>query len=244
MRAEVNCDMGEGFGIYRLGDDESLMPVIDVANVACGYHASDPLIMHKTVLLAKKCGVRVGAHPSLPDLAGFGRREMKVTREELRDIFLYQVGALSAFLKAEGVELSHIKPHGSINGMSGRDEQLAHGICDVAEIYKVPVYGLPNTLHDVVYAQRQVPWVPEFYADLEYNDEGGLIITREHAAVDPGVAAARCIRALRERKVRTIGGNDIKIEVKSICVHSDTPGAVDIAKAVKEAIRALEKNSG
>src|SRR6266478_4958634 len=137
MSVEINCDMGESYGLYRMGDDEGMMPHITIANVACGFHGSDPSVMQKTVRLAKKFGVKVGAHPSLPDLQGFGRREMKMEPKELTDCLLYQVGALKAFLDAEGMPLNHIKPHGALYGMAARDEQVAHAICDAAETYGV-----------------------------------------------------------------------------------------------------------
>ena len=130
--ATINCDMGEAFGLYRMGDDEVLMPLISVANVACGFHASDFNHMRRTVRLAKEQGVKVGAHPSLPDLQGFGRREMKMPREELANCIIYQVGALKGFLEAEGMTLNHIKPHGSLYGMAAREEAVAHAICDAA----------------------------------------------------------------------------------------------------------------
>src|SRR6187431_2203495 len=120
MRLTINCDMGEGFGLYRIGDDAAMMPHIDLANVACGFHASEPTTMRATVRLAKRHGVKVGAHPSLPDLQGFGRREMKIGREELANCLIYQVGALKGFLDAEGMPLNHIKPHGSLYGMAAR----------------------------------------------------------------------------------------------------------------------------
>src|SRR5258708_29291430 len=123
MGMAINCDMGEAFGLYHMGDDEGMMPLITVANVACGFHASDPVVMHKTVRLAQRFGVKGGAHPSLPDLQGFGRREMKIGREELRDILLYQIGALTGFLKAEGMTLNHVKPHGSLYGMAAKQER-------------------------------------------------------------------------------------------------------------------------
>src|SRR5215470_9134887 len=143
----INCDMGEAYGLYKMGDDEGLMPLIDVANVACGFHASDFNHMRKTVKLAKQHGVKVGAHPSLPDLQGFGRREMKLGREELRDILLYQIGALTAFLKAEGMALEHVKPHGALYGMAARNEEIAHAVCDAASVYGVPLYGMGGTVH-------------------------------------------------------------------------------------------------
>lgn len=234
----INCDMGEGFGLYRIGDDEGLMPLIDVANVACGFHASDFNHMRRTVQLAKRCGVKVGAHPSLPDLQGFGRREMKIGREELVNCMIYQIGALKGFLQAEGVELNHIKPHGSLYGMAARMQDVAHAVADVADIFRVPLYGMAGTLHETVYTARGHAFVSEFYADLDYNDQGGLIITREHAATDPAAAAAACLRAMREGVVRSVGGVDVAVRADAICVHSDTPNAVQVAQAVRSAVKA------
>jgi UPF0271 protein len=236
MAVAINCDMGESFGLYRMGDDQGLMPHITVANVACGFHASDPVVMHKTVRLAKQHGVAVGAHPSLPDLQGFGRREMKIPREELADLLLYQIGALKAFLDAEGLALHHIKPHGSLYGMAARQEEVAHAVCDAAEPFKVALYGMAGTLHEKVYRARGFAFVSEFYADLDYDEKGGLIITREHHAVDPEQAAARSVRAVKESKVRSVAGNDVPVRADTVCVHSDTPNAVAIAQAVRAAL--------
>jgi UPF0271 protein len=236
--AIINCDMGEGFGLYRIGDDEGLMPLIDVANVACGFHASDFNHMRRTVQLAKRHGVNVGAHPSLPDLQGFGRREMKIGREELVNCMIYQVGALKGFLQAEGMELNHIKPHGSLYGMAARMEEVAEAVADVADIFRVPLFGMAGTLHEKVYTARGHAFVSEFYADLDYNDQGGLIITREHAATDPAAAAAACTRAMREGLVKSVGGVDVPVRADAICVHSDTPNAVAVAEAVRAAVRA------
>ena len=199
----INCDMGEAFGLYKMGDDAGLMPQIDVANVACGFHGSDFNHMRETVRLAKRHGVKVGAHPSLPDLQGFGRREMKIGREELTNCLLYQIGALKAFLDAEGVALNHIKPHGALYGMAARMEDIAEAVADAADVYKVPLFGMKGTLHEKVYQRRGHTFVAEYYADLDYNAEGGLIITREHEAKDPTDAAARCLRAITEGKTRT-----------------------------------------
>lgn len=241
MGITLNCDMGESFGLYKLGDDAALMPFIHLANVACGFHASDFNHMAKTVRLAKEHGVRVGAHPSLPDLQGFGRREMKISREELRNCIIYQAGALKGFLEAEGMSLSHLKPHGSLYGMSARSEDMAHAVADAAEIFKVPILGMSGTWHEKVYSARGHDhpgsgFISEFFADLDYNDDGGLIITREHDAKDPAAAAANCVRAIRDGKVRSTGGKDITVKAETICVHSDTPNAVDIARAVRAAI--------
>jgi UPF0271 protein len=237
MALAINCDMGEGFGLYRCGDDAGIMPFITLANVACGFHASDPTVMHRTVRLAKQHGVKVGAHPSLPDLQGFGRREMRMDPKELTDCLIYQVGALKAFLDAEGMALNHIKPHGALYGMAARSEEIAGAICDAADVFKVPLLGMARTKHEEVYTKRGFKFIPEFYVDLDYDKDGELIITREHVAWDPEVAAKRTVRAITEKKVKTIDGNDIPMTADCICVHSDTPGAVAVAKAVKEAIR-------
>lgn len=233
----MNCDMGEAFGIWRLGDDAGLMPLIDEANVACGFHASDFNHMRATVRLAKAHGVKVGAHPSLPDLQGFGRREMKIGREEMASCLIYQIGALVGFLQAEGMVLNHIKPHGSLYGMASRIDEIAHAVCDAADVFKVPLYGMINTLPETIYPARGHVFVSEFYADLDYADEGGLIITREHGARDPDAAAAKCLRAVREGKVTSVNGCDVPVRADSICVHSDTPNAVAIATAVRAAVK-------
>lgn len=234
--ATINCDMGESFGLYKLGDDSALMPLIDIANVACGFHASDFNHMRATVRLAKRHGVKVGAHPSLPDLQGFGRREMKIGREELTNCLIYQIGALKGFLEAEGMTLNHIKPHGSLYGMAARDEAMANAICDAADVFKTPLLGMLGTLHESVYPARGHAFLAEFYADLDYDDEGRLIITREHDAKDPEAAAAKCRRAIAEGKVASVGGRDIRVGADTICVHSDTPNAVAIATAVRAAV--------
>ena len=237
MAVAMNCDMGESFGLYKMGDDEGMMPLISVANVACGFHGSDPNHMRATVRRAKAHDVKVGAHPSLPDLQGFGRREMKIGREELANIIIYQVGALTGFLEAEGLPLNHIKPHGSLYGMAARMEEIAEAVCDAADVFKVPLYGMKNTLHETVYTRRGHGFVAEFYADLGYDDDGGLIITREHEAVDPVEAAKRCLRAIEEGKTASVNGVDVEVGADCICVHSDTPNAIEVAKAVRAAVK-------
>ncbi|WP_375259012.1 5-oxoprolinase subunit PxpA [Citreimonas sp.] len=239
MRADINCDMGESFGLYRVGNDEGIMPYITQANVACGFHASDPNHMRSTVALANRHGVKVGAHVSLPDLPGFGRREMKIDREEMANIVLYQIGALDAFLKMEGMELSHIKPHGALYGMAARQRPIAEAVADAAAVYGVPVTGIAGTLHEEVYTERGVGFLPEFFADLDYSDEGGLIITREHEAVEPELAARRAVEAVRDGKMTTVGGKTLPAKAETVCIHSDTPNSVEIAKAVHTAVSKL-----
>src|SRR6202521_1006072 len=203
--------MGEAFGLYRMGDDEALMPLISVANVACGFHASDFNHMRRTVRLAKEQGVKVGAHPSRPGLKGLGRREMKMPREELANCIIYQVGALKGFLEAEGVALNHIKPHGSLYGMAARSEAMAEAICDAADVFKTPLMGMIGTQHEIVYQARGHAFIAEYYADLDYDDDGSLIITREHKAADPVDVASRCLRAIAEGYTRSIHGRDVRV---------------------------------
>ena len=234
----INCDMGESFGIWKLGDDERIMPSIHIANVACGFHASDYNHMRRTVRLAARHGVAVGAHPSLPDLQGFGRREMKIGREELANCLIYQIGALKGFLDAEGLALHHIKPHGSLYGMAARDPAVAEAVADAADVFKVPLIGMIGTEHERVYPARGHRFIAEFYADLDYADDGGLIITREHEAVDPAASAARSVRAIREGVVRSVGGRDIPVRAETICVHSDTPAAHEVARVLRDTLLA------
>lgn len=236
MAVDINCDMGESFGLYRMGDDEAMMPFITEANVACGFHGSDPNHMRKTVDLAKRHGVKVGAHFSLPDFAGFGRREMAIDREEMANIVTYQIGALNGFLDSAGVTLNHLKPHGALYGMAARQEHIAQAIADVGQHFRVPIFGLSGTLHEDIYTARGLDFRPEFFADLDYDDDGRLLITREHHAVDPGDAGRRSLRALTEGFVASVNGIEVAIRAETVCVHSDTPNSVSVAKAVREAL--------
>ncbi len=236
MAITINCDIGEAYGLYTFGNDQKIMPHIDIANVACGVHASDPTVMRKTVQLAKAHGVKVGAHPSLPDRQGFGRREMQMERAELRDLVVYQVGALSGFLHAEGMTLNHIKPHGALFGMTSKHEDYANAVADVAEIFGVPLIGQAGTMHEQVYAGRGLTFWPEFYADLEYDSNCGLIITREHEAYEPEPAVKRVLRAIEDGTVASVEGVDMPIKVETVCIHSDTPGIDAVAPALHEAL--------
>ena len=236
MGININCDMGESFSLYKMGDDEAIMPYITQANIACGFHGSDPNHMRKTVELAKCQGVQVGAHVSLPDLAGFGRREMKIDRDEMANIIVYQIGALKGFLDIAGVQLNHLKPHGALYGMAARQEHIAQAICDAAEPFEVPVFGLSGTLHEDVYTARGIGFVAEFFADLDYDDDGGLLITREHSERDPDAVAEQALRAVRDGVVRSSGGADVPVRAETICIHSDTPNVLAIGKAVRAAL--------
>ena len=234
---DINCDMGEGFGIYTFAEDSEIMPFIDSANVACGFHASDPNTMRKTIELAKSHKVKVGANPAYPDLVGFGRRPMKMQREEIKNLVMYQTGALKAFLDEFDLPLNHIKPHGSLYGVSAREEDVAQGIADAAEVFNVGVYGMVNTFHEKVYNDRGVKFIAEFYSDLEYDETGYLVIAKgrnKHYPTD--LAVERCKRAIKENKVKTINNTDVDVGCETICVHSDTPNAIEILKALRDAL--------
>lgn len=232
-RILINSDMGEAFGLHSFGNDEALMPLIDVANVACGFHSGEPTTMDITVALAKEHGVRVGAHPGLPDLVGFGRREMKLTPDEVESIIRYQVGALSGFLHKYDLPLNHIKPHGSLYGMLARDENLMRGAAAVARSYGVPIFGLSGSAHQRVAEGEGVEFVGELYVDLNYDSSGSLIILRRPANTDPDRAAERVRRVLTEGTVEAEGGAALIIDFSSICVHSDTSNSPDVARAVR-----------
>ena len=156
MGIDINCDMGEAYSIYTCGDDEAIMPYITSANVACGFHASDPGVMHETVVLAKKHGVKVGAHPSFPDRDGFGRRYMKMDRKELRDAIIYQCGALKGFLEMEGMTLNHLKPHGALYGAAWIDEDVATACAEAAQVFGVPMYGTTGTMHESIWPSTRM----------------------------------------------------------------------------------------
>lgn len=228
--------MGEAFGLHSFGNDEALMPLIDVANVACGFHSGEPETMDSTVALAKAHGVRVGAHPGLPDLVGFGRREMKISRTEVESMIRYQVGALVAFLEKYSMPLNHIKPHGSLYGMLARDDDLMQGAVDVAKTYGVPVFGLAGSAHQRVAEREGVEFIGELYVDLNYDADGGLIILRHPENTDPAAVSARVQRVLKDGKVLAVDGTALDISFSSICVHSDTPNSPAVARAVRETL--------
>lgn len=232
----INSDLGEGVGLHRFGNDAALLGLVDVANVACGFHAGDPAVMAETVAAAAEHGVRIGAHPGLPDLAGFGRRAMKLTADEVDQLLTYQVGALVGFLTAQDVPLHHLKPHGSLYGMLARDADLMRAAAGVARRYRVPFYGMAGTAHETVCAAEDVPFVAELYVDLNYYADGTLIIERKAQPVDPAAAAARVRRALDTGRIEAADGTPIEVRFGSVCVHSDGPNAVQVARAVRAAL--------
>jgi UPF0271 protein len=235
---DLNCDMGESYGRWTLGDDEAVMPFITSANVACGFHGGDPHVMRKTVDLALKHGVAIGAHPSLPDLMGFGRRRMDVSRAELREIMCYQVGALREFCRAKGVDLQHVKPHGILYSMMEADEELAGAAVDVAQAAGLILMTLGSSKYDATARKMGARVASEGFADRTYNVDGQLTPRKVPGSViaDPARAAAQAVKMAMEGKVTTIDGVEIDVSVQTICCHGDTPGAERNVRAVREAL--------
>jgi UPF0271 protein len=236
---DINCDLGESFGAWRMGDDEGVLPYITSANVACGFHAGDPRVMRQTVARAKALGVAVGAHPSFPDLVGFGRRDLAVTPDEAYTDVLYQIGALAGFCRAEGVRLQHVKPHGQLNNLAVRDPALAEAIVAATRAFDpglvLIAYG--GCLLDAARAAGMRVAV-EAYADRAYQADGTLVPRRVAGAVieDPATVAARAVMLAREGGVRSVDGQWLALQPDTICVHGDTPGAAALARAIREAL--------
>jgi len=236
---DVNVDMGESFGRWSLGDDSSLMPYISSANIACGFHAGDPGAMRKTVAAAVEHGLQIGAHPALPDLLGFGRRPMKVSPADLTDYCTYQVGALAAFVAAEGGSLAHVKPHGALYAMCALDAELAEAVArSVAEVDPGLVLLALRDDHRAAVERHGVRLVTESFVDLDYDADGNLIIEAVKQAWDPDKVAERAVRVARERKVAKTDGSDLEVDSPTICLHGDAPNALDVVRGVKERLEA------
>lgn len=241
-RVDLNSDLGESFGTYTIGMDEEVIAHISSANVACGYHAGDPLVMDKTVAAAKAAGVAVGAHPGYPDLMGFGRRNMVCSPKEVKAYIQYQLGALMAFTAAHGVKLQHCKPHGAMYNMAAKDMELAKAIAE--GIYSVDkdiiLLGLAGSKLLEAGEQAGLRVASEVFADRAYQADGTLVPRKQPGAVihDKDEAIARTIRMVTDGKVTAITGEEISIKAHSICVHGDNPSAVEFVKNIRAELTA------
>lgn len=238
-RIDLNCDLGESFGNYTIGMDEKVLQYITSANVACGFHASDPLVMSKTVAMAKKEGVAVGAHPGFPDLVGFGRRNMNVSFDEAKAMVTYQIGALNGFCQKNKMKLQHVKPHGALYNMAVKDEILAKAICEA-------IYGVDKNLILLapygskmasVGKEMGLQVAMEVFADRAYEPDGSLVArTKEGAMItDEEIAIKRVLRMILEGKVKAIDGTDIEIQADSVCVHGDSKSALNFVEKLSQA---------
>lgn len=242
MSIDLNCDMGESFGRYTIGNDEAMMPYITSANIACGLHAGDPLVMEHTVLLGQVHGVGIGAHPGFPDLQGFGRRVMQLAPEEAEAFVLYQIGALATFAKAAGTELVHVKPHGALYNLAARDRPLAEAIARAVARFsrQLILVGLANSLLVEAGLETGLPVAREAFADRAYEADGSLRSRRLPGAVleDPAQAVEQVVRIARDGLVVAYTGEEVPVQAETVCLHGDTPTAVEIAKTIRGELEA------
>lgn len=241
---DLNSDLGESFGAYKIGMDEKILEFVTSANIACGYHAGDPSVMHKTVQLALKNNVAIGAHPGFPDLVGFGRREMVVSPREAYDMLVYQIGALNGFVRAEGAKMQHVKPHGALYNMAAKKKELAEAIAEA--IYKVDpeliLFGLSGS--ELVAAGEKVglKTAHEVFADRTYQEDGSLTPrSRPDAMVQTDEeAVAQVVRMIKEGKVLSRQGSDVIIKAHTVCIHGDGAHALEFARQIKESLKQEE----
>jgi UPF0271 protein len=240
---DLNCDLGESFGAWTMGEDEAVLPHVSSANVACGFHAGDPTVMRRTVALAKARGVAVGAHVSLPDLQGFGRREMKVSPEEAYDFTLYQVGALAAIARAQGADLAHVKPHGALYNMAARDRALADAIARAVRDADpaLVLFGLSGSALTAAGEAAGLAVAHEVFADRAYRADGALVPRGTPGAVieDAAVAAARAASFAAGEAVAAVDGTPLRLRADTVCVHGDRAGAGAFAAALRARLDAL-----
>nr|WP_121269504.1 5-oxoprolinase subunit PxpA [Pedobacter schmidteae] len=235
-KVDLNCDMGESYGAYQMGNDEAIFPYITSANIACGFHAGDAAVMKRTVKLALKYQVAIGAHPGLPDLQGFGRREMAISDEEAYDMVVYQIGALNAFVQSEGGLLRHVKPHGALYNMAAANKNLAEAIAEA--VYRINpllvLYGLSGSELILAGSRIGLKVANEVFADRTYQDNGSLTSRRAANALinDADMAVAQSLRMVKEGLVTTTNGNDISIQADTICLHGDGEHAAAFAAKI------------
>lgn len=239
-KVDLNCDMGEAFGAYTIAPDAEIMPLISSANIACGWHAGDPHVMRSSVELALKHKVNIGAHPGYADLMGFGRRNINIAPGDLRDYVVYQIGALRAFVQAAGGRLHHVKAHGAMYNQTAADPALAAALVEAIAAVddSLIVVGLANSHVLRAAGERGLAAAGEVFADRAYMPDGSLMPRSMPGSVlhDPQVVAARVLTMVKEGRVETADGSFIRISADTICVHSDTPGAVDHLLALRRVL--------
>ncbi len=239
---DLNCDLGESFGAYKIGMDQEVLPYITSANIACGFHAGDPVVMERTVALCREYKVKAGAHPGFPDLEGFGRRNMSLTPEEVKACVLYQTGALKAFCDGAGIKLCHVKPHGALYNMAAKDYRLAKAICQAVQVVDDGLVLLALSGSEMIRAAWElgIPYASEVFADRAYQSDGTLVPRSQKGAVieDEDLAVSRVIRMVQEGIVETIDGLDIPIQADSVCVHGDGAKALAFVKKIRESLDA------
>ena len=239
---DLNCDLGESFGAYHIGMDEAVIPLITSANVACGFHAGDPAVMHRTVRLCRQYGTAVGAHPGYPDLVGFGRRAMNVSPEQAADDLVYQIGALKAFCDLEEIPLHHVKLHGALYNQAAKDPALAAAVCQAVRAVDpgLKLLAQGGTAMQAAAERSGIPFICEVFADRAYQPDGLLVPRGTEGAVitDENLAVSRVIRMIREHKVQALDGTDTPVRADSVCVHGDGEKALLFTRRIREALLA------
>ena len=239
---DLNCDMGESYGAWQMGADTGVMPHITSANVACGFHGGDPATIRKTVRLALDHGVAIGAHPSLPDLQGFGRRAMKISPQDMYDLVVYQAGAVEGFARAAGARLHHIKCHGALYNMAANDESLAEAMVRAARDLGSMLYVLSRSKNYEIARKAGVPVCAEVFADRGYSDDGTLAPRDQPGGMieDAAKAVKQALAMIEEGSVISVNGKRVPVAADTLCIHGDQPGAVAFAKALRKVF--LERN--
>jgi len=241
LQVDINCDLGESYGAFKIGNDEKIMPHITSANVACGFHAGDPVTMAQTVNLARKYKVAIGAHPSYPDLLGFGRREMQLTSEEVKTYMIYQVGALEGFAKTAGVDLQHVKPHGALYNTAVKDKKISETMVEAVQTlnHTLIIFAPPNSMLAKVAVNARLRVAHEFFADRAYNTDGSLVSRKQPKAIvkEPKRVVERTIRAVTEGTVSTVNGELVNLGIiHTVCVHGDTTTAARMTELLKKGL--------
>ncbi len=240
-KIDINCDLGESYGVFKIGNDEKIMPHITSANIACGFHAGDPTTIAHTIDIAKKHGVAVGAHPGYPDIMGFGRREMQLTSEEAKNYTLYQVSALQGFAKAANLDLQHVKPHGALYNMAAKDEKLSNAIIEAIKALDTDliVFAPPNSTLSEAAAKNRLRVAHEFFADRAYNPDGSLVSRKQSNAIiqNPKKVVERVVKAVEDGTVAAANGEVLDVgRVHTVCVHGDTPVALELAETIRKGL--------
>ncbi len=237
---DINCDCGESYGAFHIGDDEAMLPFVSSANIACGGHAGDPVVMRRTVRRCRELGVAVGAHPSYPDLYGFGRRALPMSPAEIENWVLAQIGALAAIARAEGVELRHVKPHGALYNVAVRDSTVAAAIARAVAAFSrnVALVGLANSALIAAGIEAGLPVLAEAFADRAYEADGRLRDRRHPDAliIDPAACLQQTLKIVRDGIVIAVDGTPVRLHADTICIHGDTPGAAARAAALRQGL--------
>lgn len=241
FRVDINCDLGESFGRYKLGEQQEILKYVSSANIACGFHAGDPSVMRETVKLAIENGVKIGAHPGLPDLNGFGRREMKITPQEAYDMVVYQIGALNGFLATFGEQMQHVKPHGALFNMAAKDFELAQAIAQA--VYDVSpslvLFGLANSELTAAGEKVGLRTAHEVFADRTYQSDGSLTSRQQSNAliIDTNESIAQVVKMVTKGIVISQQNTEVQIKADTVCIHGDGEHAVSFARNIKETLK-------